>query len=66
MAEALELGIGDLIAELLTYALVFLGSLKAAGAIASSFLESLLYGFNYFFIFIKSDFRLHKTSPFLF
>ena len=59
MTKSLELGIGNLITEFLTDALVFFGFLEAAGAIASTLLKSLLYGLYDFLVFVKSNFRFH-------
>ena len=54
VAEALELGIGDLIAELLAHTFVFGCFFKSAGTVSILSLQPLAYCLNYFFVFIKS------------
>ena len=66
MAKAFKLRICNLIAKLLADALIFLCFFKSTGAIAASFLESLLYGLYYFLILVKSNSRFHLHSPLLF
>ena len=61
---SLELGICDLFTELLADALIILGHLKTARTVSASFLKSLLYCCYYFFILVKSNSRLHISSPF--
>ena len=62
MAKSLKLGICYLITELLADALIVLRLFKTAGAVAASLLESLLYGCDYFFIFVECDLRLHFSK----
>ena len=64
MAVALEIGVCDLLPEFLANALIFLGALESAGAIAAGTLQSVLYGLDNFRIFIESD--CHRKSPFSF
>ena len=59
MAEALKLGICDLVAEFLADALIFLGLFKAAWTVSAALLQTLLYGCDDFFIFVKGDSRFH-------
>ena len=49
---ALKIGIGDLLPELLADALILLGALETAGAIAAGALQTLPDGSNNFLIFI--------------
>lgn len=65
MTISLKVGVCYLIAELLADALIFLCFFKSTGAIATSFLESLLYGLYYFLILVKSNSRFHLHSPLL-
>ena len=65
MTVSLKIGICYLVAELLADALVLLGLFKSTGAIATSFLESLLYGCYDFLILVKSNSRFHLHSPLL-
>jgi hypothetical protein len=55
MAIALEIGIGDLLPELLANALVLLGAFQTAGTIAAGALQSVFYDLNHFLIFIQFD-----------
>ena len=66
MTISLKVGICYLVAELTADALIFLCFFKSTGAIAASFLESLLYGLYYFLILVKSNSRFHLHSPLLF
>ena len=66
MAETLEVGVCYLVSEFLTDTLILFRLFKTAGAVSASFLKSLLYGLDYFFILVKCDFRLHIKAPFLF
>lgn len=50
MAKALEIGVGDLLAELLAHALVIFGALSAARAIPARFFQSFADGSHYFFV----------------
>ena len=61
MAIALEIGILDLISELLAHALVFGGLFSAAGAISTRALKSLLYKLYNFLIGILGYF--HNLPP---
>ena len=62
MAIALEIGVGDLLTELLTDAFVVLGALHATGAVATLGLEAVLYHFYYFFVIVQSNLRLHDQD----
>jgi hypothetical protein len=55
MAITLEIGVCDLLTELLANALILLGTLEAAGAITTGTLQAVLYGLDYFCIFVQSD-----------
>ena len=55
MAISLEIGVCDLLPELLANALVLLGALETAGAIAAGTLQAVLYGLDHFCIFVQSD-----------
>ena len=55
MAVTLEIGVCDLLPELLTDALILLSALETAGAVSAGTLQSVLYGLYYFCIFIESD-----------
>ena len=52
MTIALKIGIGDLLPELLADALILLGALETAGAIAAGALQTLPDGSDNFLIFI--------------
>jgi len=52
MAEALVVGISDLLPELLTYALIVLCPLQSAGAIAACPLETVPDGLDHFLVVI--------------
>ena len=65
MAVALEIGVCDLLTEFFTNALILLGALQAAGAIATGTLQAILDHLHDFFIFVKLN--CHKTiAPFSF
>ena len=64
MAKTLVVGVSDLLTEFLADALVFLGTLQAAGAITTGTLQAIFYGLYYFCIFIESD--CHKKISFFF
>ena len=64
MAISLEIGVSDLLPELLANALVLLGALETAGAIAAGTLQAVLYCLDHFCIFIESN--SHGNSPFSF
>jgi hypothetical protein len=64
VAIALEIGVCDLLPELLADALVFFGSGQSAGAVTAGALESVFYSLDNFGIFIESD--SHRKSPFSF
>ena len=64
MAVTLEVGVRDLLPELLANALILFGTLESAGAIATGTLQAVLYGPDYFRILIKSD--SHSNTPFSF
>ena len=64
MAIAFEIGVCDLLPELLADALVFLGALKPAGAIAAGTLQSVLYRLDDFLVLVEFD--SHGNSPFFF
>jgi hypothetical protein len=57
MAVAFKFRIGDLIAEFLTHASVFLGALQPAGTVAFLFEQSLADARNDLFVFIKTYFH---------
>lgn len=61
MAIAFKIGVGNLLAEFLADAFIFLGLGQATGAISVLRLEPFLYLFNDFGVFIKSD--CHGFSP---
>ena len=54
MAIALEIGVSHLFAEFLADALVFLGTLQTAGAVAAGTLEAFLDHLNHFLVIIQS------------
>ena len=64
MAITLEIGVCDLLPEFLANALILLGTLEAARAIATGTLQAFLDGLNHFCIFIQSD--SHGNTSFLF
>ena len=64
MTVSFEIRIRDLLPEFLANALVLFGTLETAGAIATGALKTILYGFDYFRIFIESD--SHGEPPFSF
>ena len=64
MAVSLEIGVCDLLAELLANALVFFRPLESAGAVTAGTLQAVLYGLDYFLVFIESD--SHGVTPFSF
>ena len=55
MAITLEIWVCDLLPEFLANALILLGTLEAAGAIATGTLQAVLYGLDDFRIFVQSD-----------
>ena len=55
MAVALEIGVGNLVAEFLTHALVLLRPLQAAGAVSAGALQALPDSGNNLFIFIQPN-----------
>ena len=55
MAISLEIGIGDLLPEFLANALIFLGALQSAGAIAAGAFQAFPDGLHHFLILIESD-----------
>ena len=55
MAIALEIGISDLLLKFLADALVLLGPLQAAGAVAAGSLQTLPDGLNHFLVFVQSE-----------
>ena len=58
VAEPLEFGILDLVAELLAHALRFLGALQPARTVPARALKTVLNGLHYFLVWIKRD--LHR------
>ena len=58
MAVALEIGIGDLILELLTHTLGSLRALQSAGAVPAGALESFPDGIDNLLIGIELDFHV--------
>jgi hypothetical protein len=58
VAVALEIGIGDLILELLTHTLGSLRALQSAGAVPAGALESFPDGIDNFLIGIELDFHV--------
>ena len=65
MAIAFEIGICDLLTEFLADALILLGALKSAGAIAAGTLQAFPNRGNHFLIFIQThshDATLLKLS----
>ena len=65
MAEALEIGVGDLLAELAAHTDCVLGHFAAAGAVAVLLFKAVADHFDVFFVGIK--YYLHDiTSPFQF
>lgn len=65
MAISLEIGVCDLLPELLANALVLLGALETAGAIAAGTLQAVLYGLDHFCIFVQSDCHMEISFFFL-
>ena len=55
MALALEIWIGDLLLKFLADALVLLGPLQAAGAIAAGTLQTLPDGLHHFLVLVQSE-----------
>ena len=60
MAVALKVGVGDLLAEFLAHALVFLRPLKPSFAVAAGALEPLLDAGDDLLVFVQPD--LHSAS----
>ena len=48
MAVTLEIGVCDLLTELLTDALILFGTLESAGTITAGTLQAIFHGLNYF------------------
>ena len=65
MAVTLEIGVCDLLPELLANALVLFGALETAGAIAAGTLQAVLYGFAHLCIFVQSDCHMEISFFFL-
>ena len=65
MAVTLEIGVCDLRPELLADALILLGPLKAAGAIATGALQAVLYHFDDLFVFIQPYSHMNTSFFFL-
>ena len=63
MAVALEIGVGNLIAELFAHANVFGYARNFARAIAVFPFQAFAYGGNHLFVFVKNDFHI---SPLIF
>ena len=63
VAISLEVGVGDLLAELAADALVILASLEAAGAVAALLLKPLLYHSDNLGIVVES-YVFHKDLPY--
>ena len=55
MAIALEVGISNLLPEFLADALILLGPLQTAGAVAAGALQTLPNGLNHFLVFVQSE-----------
>ena len=73
MAVALKIRVCDLLPEFLADALILLGTLEAAGAVATGTLEAVFYGLYHFCVFVQSDshrnfsfflFIIHPVSSF--
>ena len=67
MAITLEIGVGHLLPEFLANALIFLGSLQAAGAVATGALQTFLDHLDHFLVIVQTyshgitSFRIHYT-----
>ena len=64
VAITLEIGVCDLLPELFANALILLGTLQTAGAIATGTLQAFLDCFYDFRVFVQSD--CHGNTSFLF
>ena len=62
MAIALEIGIGDLLPELLADTLILLRPLQTAGAVAAGTLQTILDDLDHFLIFV--EFHCHDDTSF--
>lgn len=58
MAKALELGVGDLVAEFLAHAKVIFRLLKSARAVTVFPLKTVAYGVNDFLVGVKNNFHI--------
>ena len=65
MAVALEIGIGDLILELLTHTLGSLRALQSAGAVPAGGLEAFPDGIDNLLIWIEFDFHVRHLFLYL-
>lgn len=64
MAKSLELGVLDLLAELLAHTFRVLASVPAAGAVSSRPLKPFFNGFDDLRVLIQSDFQnIHLFLP---
>ena len=62
MAIALEIGIGDLLPELLADTLILLRTLQTAGAVAAGTLQTILDDLDHFLVFVQ--FYCHDDTSF--
>lgn len=66
VAEALEIGIGDLIPKLLAHADVLFGSVQAAGAVPFFLLQAVADHLHDLLIFVECDLHSIISSPYFF
>ena len=55
MTVTLEIGVRDLLPEFLADALIVLGPLQTAGAVAAGALQALPDGLDHFLVFVQSE-----------
>ena len=63
MAKTLEIRVGNLIPELLTDALIFLGTFQTARAITTGALETIFNHLYHFLVIVKSDSHTITSLP---
>ena len=64
MAKTLEIGVSNLLPEFLADALIFLGALQTAGAIAAGAFQALTDLFHHLLIIIESYSHRFTSLPF--